>query len=196
MIFNNTANNLELLDMDTSESEHSDMDRTGDDSDWVMSRKRKAKKRKSKTEGSSGILLHPIDIDNSESLEMKPSSEETIDRVPKTATGVCCSCSKSSLCKTTRCECRAAGGSCGVSCGCAATKCSNRTKNLDYLPQSELAEGSDVAEMSRDLASQGATLLMSALSEKPVEEIDKNRPNRKPLADIGNAMVHLHSTLS
>ncbi|XP_052190955.1 kinesin-like protein KIN-4C isoform X2 [Diospyros lotus] len=192
MIFNNTGNNLELLDMDTSESEHSDMGGAGDDSDWVMSRERKAKKRKSKTEdidNSSGTLLHPIDIDNSESLEMKPSIEETIDRVLKTATGVCCSCSKSSLCKTTRCECRAAGGSCGVSCGCAATKCSNRTKNLDYLPQSELAEGSDVAEMSRDLASQGATLLMSALSEKPVDEIDKNRPSRKPLADIGNAMV-------
>ncbi|KAG6585339.1 Kinesin-like protein KIN-4C, partial [Cucurbita argyrosperma subsp. sororia] len=38
----------------------------------------------------------------------------------------CCSCSKKSLCKTTKCKCRSTGSSCRSSCGCAHGKCSNR----------------------------------------------------------------------
>lgn len=40
--------------------------------------------------------------------------------------GLCCSCSKKSLCKTTKCKCRSTGGSCGPSCGCTRSKCTNR----------------------------------------------------------------------
>lgn len=55
------------------------------------------------------------------------------------AAATCCSCSKKSLCKTTKCKCRASGGTCGISCGCASTKCSNRaTVLVKGLPQSEI----------------------------------------------------------
>ncbi|CAK9313007.1 unnamed protein product [Citrullus colocynthis] len=44
----------------------------------------------------------------------------------RTAKAECCSCSKKSLCKTTKCKCRSTGRSCGSLCGCALGKCSNR----------------------------------------------------------------------
>ena len=57
------------------------------------------------------------------------SSFETIKPVAastKIASKVCCSCTKNSLCKTTKCKCRSSGGGCGDSCGCVASKCNNR----------------------------------------------------------------------
>lgn len=60
----------------------------------------------------------------------------------KSASGACCSCSKKSLCKTTKCECRAAGGSCGTCCGCAALKCTNR-KVSSKADDSQQSEGAD-----------------------------------------------------
>uniref|UniRef100_A0A5B7AUA4 Kinesin motor domain-containing protein n=1 Tax=Davidia involucrata TaxID=16924 RepID=A0A5B7AUA4_DAVIN len=171
MIYNGGEKNVELLeDMDTSDSEHSDLDATddecerehfdldaaNDDPEWVHSNRRRPKKRNLKGE-------------------------------------VCCSCSKKSLCKTTRCECRAAWGNCGISCNCEATKCSNREaaviKEVDHLPQSEPAEGTDETDRSHVLASHGAMLLQSALTEKPTETNDECGPRRKPLSDIGNTVV-------
>lgn len=106
---------------------------------------------------------------------------------------VCCSCSKKSLCKTTRCECRAVGGSCGVACGCDPIKCSNRetsTKNqlrsLDVVGSEGNTLGADEADSSQALASQGAMLLQNAFSEKPLQSKEEGEPKRRPLSDIGN----------
>ncbi|CAN4092353.1 unnamed protein product [Withania somnifera] len=109
---------------------------------------------------------------------------------------VCCSCSKKSLCKTNRCECRAVGGSCGVSCGCDPIRCSNKetsTKNqfpsLDVVGDEGNILGTDEAESTQTLASQGAMLLQNALSEKPIQSKDEGETKRKPLSDIGNTRV-------
>ncbi|XP_058221259.1 kinesin-like protein KIN-4C isoform X1 [Rhododendron vialii] len=195
MVFSNAGNNSRLLvDMDTSESEHSDLDATYDDDDteWEATEKRIARKRNSKTDGRIGALSHPIEISDSESLKTEASDERTTAVTQKTTSGLCCTCSRYSLCKTTRCECRAGGGSCGVSCNCISSKCSNReatlTKALDYLPHSELGDCNDETDRSQNLASEGAKLLQSALAEKLVDANEGNEPRRKPLSDIGNTV--------
>uniref|UniRef100_A0A6N2MLA4 Kinesin motor domain-containing protein n=1 Tax=Salix viminalis TaxID=40686 RepID=A0A6N2MLA4_SALVM len=103
-----------LDDMDTSESEHSDNDLMDDDwvqsekeatdDEWVMSGKRQGRKRnyKNKARSSTGSIHDP---ENSKS----DCSGEVATAVP-----VCCACSKYSLCKTSKCQCRASGGACGV----------------------------------------------------------------------------------
>ncbi|KAK4352319.1 hypothetical protein RND71_027837 [Anisodus tanguticus] len=109
---------------------------------------------------------------------------------------VCCSCSKKSSCKTNRCECQAVGGSCGASCGCDPIRCINKetsTKNqlpsLDVVGDEGNTLGTDEADSSQTLASQGAMLLQNALSEKPVQSKDEGETKRKPLSDIGNTMA-------
>ncbi|XP_059631252.1 kinesin-like protein KIN-4C [Cornus florida] len=155
VVYNNGGKNIELLDMDTSESEHSD-DGGESDPEFVIFNRQQHRKRDSRIE-------------------------------------VCCSCSTSSSCKTMRCECRAIGGHCGASCGCKATKCSNRdtasVKELDHLPRLQLAEGTNETESNRVLASHGAMLLQSALAENPVEANDDGGPRRKALSDIGNTLA-------
>ncbi|KAF8377384.1 hypothetical protein HHK36_030761 [Tetracentron sinense] len=193
IIFNCSKNNIELLDMDTSESEHSDEDCEAADDDWVESGKQPAKKRGSKTGGHPPVASHPLDICVSET-----SSEEIIDKTAKPTSGICCSCGRRSLCKTGRCECRAAGGKCGASCGCVAAKCANREGGiiieLEDSPQSEMSEGNgnststNEIEKSRILASHGAMLLQSALVDKPSEVIENCESRRKPLSDIGNTV--------
>ncbi|XP_057490870.1 kinesin-like protein KIN-4C [Actinidia eriantha] len=193
MVFSNAGNNSHLLeDMDTSESEHSadeewihsDLDAADDDPEWEVSRKRQGKKRNSKTE---------MDSHSEGPKKEGDSCEGTVASIQRTASEVCCTCSKSSSCKTMRCECRAGGGSCGISCNCVPTRCSNREaatiKVSDHSMQSELVESSDKKERSQDLVSHGAMLLQSALAEKPVETNDANEPRRKPLSDIGNSMA-------
>ncbi|TXG52670.1 hypothetical protein EZV62_021839 [Acer yangbiense] len=102
-------------------------------------------------------------------------SEGFIDATRKVVSGVCCSCSKKSLCKTSKCGCRAAGGSCGTACGCAVSKCTNR----EIVPIKL-----DDALQSSDLVSQEATLI-----EKPHEMKEDSCPKRQSLRDIGNIMV-------
>lgn len=102
----------------------------------------------------------------------------------KSASGACCSCSKKSLCKTTKCECRAAGGSCGTSCGCAALKCTNRkvSSKADDSQQSEVAQKLPVSSSSET----GKDVIMS-------QSTDLNndlQPVRKPLHEIGNARMN------
>lgn len=195
MVFSNAGNNSRLLvDMDTSESEHSDLDATyDDDTEWEATEKRIARKRNSKTDGRIGALSHPIEISDSESLKTEASDERMTAVTQKTTSGLCCTCSRYSLCKTTRCECRAGGGNCGVSCNCISSKCSNReatlTNALDCLPHSELGDCNDETERSQNLASEGAKLLQSALAEKLVDANEGNEPRRKPLSDIGNTVV-------
>lgn len=95
----------------------------------------------------------------------------------KPASGVCCSCSKKSLCKTSKCECRVSGGSCGTSCSCAASRCTNR----------EL--GSVETEKTSSLTSEGAMLLQNSLIEKPLEMKDDCCTRKQPLREIGNKLV-------
>ncbi|EEF48626.1 Chromosome-associated kinesin KIF4A, putative [Ricinus communis] len=181
-------------DMDTSESEHSEgnCDVTDDeDNEWEPSArpmKRRTKKRISKGGSSSNMG----DINDPENSDLDLSGEGFTVVAEKTAAGVCCTCSKYSLCKTMKCQCRAASGHCGASCGCVPSKCSNREGAL--LELDELAEcagtgsGSDEAEKS-DLASHGAMLLQSALVEQPAATNDDGPVRRKPLSDIGNTVA-------
>ncbi|KAJ7006945.1 kinesin-like protein KIN-4C [Populus alba x Populus x berolinensis] len=174
-----------LDDMDTSESEHSDNDLMDDewvqsekeatDDEWVMSGKRQRKKIniKNKARSSTGDIHDP---ENSKS----DCSGDAATAVP-----ACCACSKYSLCKTSKCQCRASGGCCGASCGCMPNKCSNR--GATTVPDSEL--GSNETENNQVLASHGAMLLESALVEKPRETSDDSVVGRKPLSDIGNTMA-------
>lgn len=202
--------------MDTSESEHSAIDENDDE--WVVSRsdidindedwalgKRRVRKRNSRTAGRTSVASNLSDNNDSGSLKLDSSGEGIDAEKLTTALGVCCSCSKYSFCKTTKCQCRVSGGSCGTSCGCLPTKCANRgtvLKEVGDSPESESAEGngngsgSDETEKSHVLASHGAMLLQSALVEKPAEENDDNGPKRKPLSDIGNKLVCLILTLS
>ncbi|CAL5332676.1 unnamed protein product [Camellia sinensis] len=210
MVFNNGKDNsnIQILeDMEISESDHSDLDAADDewaqsdiedDTEWEASGRQQVKRRNSKNnKGRLGNPSHLTDISDSESLKIESSGDGTIAGNQKTASGVCCTCSRGSLCKTMRCECRAGGGSCGISCNCSSNKCSNREgssqiKTVDHLPKSEPADegDNDETEKSQSLASQGAMLLQSALTEKPAETNDENvPPGRKALSDIGNTLV-------
>ncbi|KAJ6930352.1 kinesin-like protein KIN-4C [Populus alba x Populus x berolinensis] len=174
-----------LDDMDTSESEHSDNNMTDDewvqsekeatDDEWVMSGKWRGKKRNSKTKGRSSTG----DIHDQENCKSDCSGEAA------TTVQACCACSKYSLCKTSKCQCRASGGFCGISCGCMPNKCSNR----GAIEINDSTVGSNETEKNQVLVSQGAMLLQSALVEKPVETNDDGVVRRKPLSDIGNTVA-------
>lgn len=211
MLYSGGENFVELLeDMDTSESDHSNL--VDDDVDWEYSsldegdesgwahaeakgRRRKTKRKISKPERRSVALSNSSYSDDPETMETMPAvNQDTI--LQKTSDVCCCSCSKWSFCKTLKCECRAAGGNCGISCGCNPNKCSNREvkiKDLGALPQLELLEGQGAEEMQRShsLATHGAMLLNTALSEISIETKNDAAANRKPLSDIGNTKVFL-----
>ncbi|KAL1817639.1 hypothetical protein ACET3Z_020213 [Daucus carota] len=202
MLYNGAGNFFELLeDMDTSESDHSSCE--VDDVDWEYSRIAKGRRRKTKRKMSKSDERHLVSLSNSSHSDDK----ETVDTIPaaehdnmlkETFDVRCCSCSKQSFCKTSKCECRVAGGNCGVSCSCNPKKCSNREvsiKDLGAMPQLELHEGTgnvssiDEMETSHTLASHGAMLLNTALSNIPVETKNDTAAKRKPLSDIGNTKV-------
>lgn len=178
--FNYVGLNLDLMeDMDTSESEHSDIDAS--DEEWVSSEIRAPKKKNLRQESVS----HPIKTEDSSS-DMTTANATNASRA-------CCSCSRQSFCKR-KCECRGIGGMCGPLCGCVATRCTNRGSVLSELDESDLTEecsgefGSDEREKSQVLASQGAILVQSALADKPPGSNENCPPKRKPLSDIGNTL--------
>ncbi|KAL2489056.1 P-loop containing nucleoside triphosphate hydrolase superfamily protein [Forsythia ovata] len=182
IVFNGGGYNYELLeDMDTSDDdiqpEHSDV-YSDDDAEWVLTKERKRRQDRKKQ----------FKIDNHLELESDVKGQESVT----SKDGVCCSCSKYSSCKTMRCECRAAEGSCGASCSCEPTKCSNTEEaSRKGTVQPEFVEAfgnlsmTTETEKSHVLAAEGAKLLQSALSEKPVV-INDGGAVRKPLSDIGN----------
>lgn len=205
-----------LEDMDTSDSENPDVNQTDDDyelehsdvdadddPEWFLTkrRRRRAKKRNSKNNSHSGTASHSISISDSDGLNAMTSGEGDNTVSQKNISPICCSCSKQSLCKTMKCKCRAAQGNCGPLCGCDLARCSNResayTQEDNDLPPSEFIEPTrtaletDEAERSHILASHGAMLLHSALSEKPVSTNNEGAARRKPLSDIGNTLVCL-----
>ncbi|KAK9164017.1 hypothetical protein Syun_004919 [Stephania yunnanensis] len=165
--FNFGVNNIELLeDMDTSESEQSDGE-AETDQEWVKSGRRLPKKRSSK--GTSGHA----------SASGSSNSEASASE------GLCCSCSKGSFCKTSKCQCLAAHSFCGAACGCISTKCTNRDSSEINGNFGGVDTESDT--QTKFLASHGAMLLQSALSEKPaVTKNDQNGTQRRALSDIGN----------
>ncbi|GAB2252256.1 hypothetical protein Droror1_Dr00005103 [Drosera rotundifolia] len=181
-----------IEDMDTSDSEHSQSD--DEDHEWVQSA-RKVRRRNPKrhhfapesvsSDAEGGILNR--DARNFQTRNPGLNS--------------CCSCSKSSLCKTNKCECRASGGHCSDSCGCHSTKCKNRGEDSLKMPN-EIRDPGSLAreisavqdmEQSRILTSQGVSLLQSALAEMPAPHNAENKGNRKPLADIGNTVTKPHA---
>ncbi|XP_042498048.1 kinesin-like protein KIN-4C isoform X2 [Macadamia integrifolia] len=201
-IFSCSRNNNELLeDMDTSESESSEFEAIDDE--WVNSAKRPVKRRASRAQAYSLVACNPEHVRVQEKLSSESSIKETNCRTVNTASSICCSCSKRSLCKTPKCECRVVNGTCGESCGCEPTMCSNREADLmnDELGDQSLSEraedgmsstGTNEIERTKVLASQGAMLLQNALSDKPVEVNEDHgtqRNQRKALSDIGNSLA-------
>jgi len=197
-----------LEDMDTSDSEASDHEREDPDLDdeWKpehesereseqesvikLNRKRNFKVGRRR----SSVVMRRSYEENSET----PSDDAVKSDV------CCCTCSKSSSCKTMKCQCRATKGSCGPSCGCSSVKCSNRNadgKENNSISESEALENGENSQESDEkdkgqqqqvLASRGAMLLQNALADKPEEETNDDggtRRRRKPLSDIGNTTV-------
>lgn len=165
-------------DMDISESEHSDIDALDDDDDddWVQSDKKQIRRRASKSRTSS-LGVHQPDTNGSE------NKKGCTDEVTGKNDVICCTCSQKSLCKTSKCQCRANGSSCGQSCGCTSIKCSNREAEADSANDAGISE-------TNNLVAQGAMLLQNAFgSEKPAETNDDFTTKRKALSDIGNTMV-------
>ncbi|KAM6560538.1 hypothetical protein CsatA_029777 [Cannabis sativa] len=127
---------------------------------------------------SSTVVASNLSTEEGTSLSESEHSIPSVAARYKNESSTCCSCSKKSLCKTSKCVCRSNGGSCGASCGCIASKCSNRVK----LPL-QLNDDSSGPE----IASHGTMLLQNALLEQqPSEKNDHQGPSKKPLTDIGN----------
>ncbi|XP_065881107.1 kinesin-like protein KIN-4C isoform X2 [Euphorbia lathyris] len=104
----------------------------------------------------------------------------------KSTPQMCCSCSKKSLCKTLKCECRAAGGSCGAGCGCTTSKCSNRSILFIKVDDSpERKEAQDSVDSSGNSGSQEVIV-----SEPPDLDNECVPVPRKPLHEIGNALAN------
>lgn len=192
--------------MDTSDSDYSDVDDAN--YDWEKSMKRRhGRKRVSKAKGRSSMMV-VSDGTNSTNCNLDSSGEGVVlvnETITATTTSVCCSCSRSSYCKTTKCQCRASGGACGLSCGCRPSKCANRgsksERDESIRPDSvgDVRSGSEndaTDEESRDLVSHGARLLQNALAERRPSEAppaEDGGAKRKPLSDIGNTVVCFHS---
>jgi kinesin family protein 4/21/27 len=151
---------------DETESDDYDVEETDDE--WKESGKLRVRKRKSKSK-------HSEDFKYNLSNRLGGAHGEP-------ASDICCSCSKSSTCKTTKCMCKAIGNSCGSSCSCLTTKCDNRASILN--------ESHEPIQSGLPLITQGAELLQGALADRPAEANNDQGP-RKPLSDIGNKQVHV-----
>ncbi|KGN60259.1 kinesin-like protein KIN-4C [Cucumis sativus] len=190
-------------DMDTSESDYANYSSDGDDDnyDWERSMKRRLNRKKtSKTKGRVSMVV-PDGTDSTE-FNLESSGDGILRENESTATTVvCCTCSKFSSCKTSKCQCRANGGACGSSCGCIPSKCSNRGSKSDRDASMQLdlfkdvrngTENDETDEENQDLVSHGARLLQNALAERPSDApptAEDGGAKRKPLSDIGNTLV-------
>ncbi|OMO50768.1 hypothetical protein CCACVL1_30271 [Corchorus capsularis] len=164
-----------MEDMDTSESEHSDMD-ASDDDEWVQSNKKKNRRKTFRPRGHSSMGTNQSDTNGLE------STKESSCEVPGKTDGLCCTCSKQSYCKTPKCQCKANGNSCGESCSCSSVKCSNR--------ETEANISNDVGtKEEQNLAAQGAMLLQNAMEGVKAEANDDGATKRKALTDIGNTLA-------
>lgn len=80
----------------------------------------------------------------------------------------CCSCNQRSGCKTKKCECKAAGGFCGLQCGCKAGRCANRLEkaSVEVAPtaSNEMAQAMAClrVESPQQRANQGEIVLVQS----------------------------------
>ena len=183
-----------MEDMDISDTESDAYEVEPTDDEWVESAKPRIKKR-SRSRHSS------MENDQFKSNSLNNGKENLGEGIAREEPELCCSCSKGSSCKTTKCKCREAGNSCGISCGCIPSKCANRASVLNEFQKAEVTEGTangssaEEADKERLLATQGAELLQSALVEKP-PETNADRKPRKALSDIGNMPVCVSNTMN
>lgn len=178
------------MDLSISDTESDDYVTDITDDEWVASgRKIHLRKRKSKNSVSMENNLSNISSEDGKDN----STEGDGCASGETASDICCSCSKSSSCKTNKCKCRAMGGTCGSSCGCLISKCANRSSISSEAQVEGSGNDSSVeeADKNRLLAAQGAELLQGALVEGPADAHSDNHGPRKPLSDIGNTLVRV-----
>ncbi|KAJ0986624.1 hypothetical protein J5N97_004980 [Dioscorea zingiberensis] len=192
---------LRKEDMDISDSEQSEQyDSESDmaDEDWVESGRKIVRKQSRTTRPSKKMFQ---DFQGSDNIKLEVLNEESDPVFERNSSVICCSCSRSSSCKTKKCECRADGNLCGASCGCIASKCSNRVdefilKETDDKLDAEISGGGESHssseclenEKSNELVSECALLLQSAFEEKS-NVVNEDPKHRKPLSDIGNTVV-------
>ncbi|KAL2584801.1 hypothetical protein AAZV13_14G149800 [Glycine max] len=178
---------LEDMDLSVSDTESDDYVADATDDEWVASEKIHVRKRKSR----SRHVSMENNQSNISSEDVKDNSTEGVGGASgETVSDICCSCSKSSSCKTNKCKCRTLGGICGSSCGCLASKCANRASGSNESPVEGTGNDSSIQEADKDhlLAAQGAELLQGALIGGPAEAHSDHGP-RKPLSDIGNTLA-------
>ncbi|KAJ4887807.1 P-loop containing nucleoside triphosphate hydrolases superfamily protein [Raphanus sativus] len=178
-------------DMDTSDSEHERDDPDFDD-EWKPDQESERESEQESVIKQNRKRYFKFGRGSS-SVGLRRSYEEKLDTCSDeevksaTSSDVCCTCTRKSSCKTMKCQCLAANGYCGPSCGCSSLKCSNRNASGEQNPHEFDEE--DKKQQQHALASRGALLLRTALADKSVQETNDNegaKRTRKPLSDIGN----------
>ncbi|OWM71337.1 hypothetical protein CDL15_Pgr011466 [Punica granatum] len=156
-------------------------------------------------EDAQGDLTQPSISAGSTTAYSDPNASELenseeISVQGKKGSGTCCSCSKRSLCKTMKCECRTAGGSCGIACGCSSAKCTNRADLPVKLEESAGTGISDENLNSNSNLSVNAEAEKNVLNSQdaiphsgpllaPAETDDHCGLKKMPLYDIANTLV-------
>ncbi|KAK4796320.1 hypothetical protein SAY86_028646 [Trapa natans] len=132
------------------------------------------------------------ELDNSEEVALKGGKKESAECQ--------CSCSKKSLCKTMKCGCRTAGGSCGPSCGCSSAKCTNRAElpiKLEGSADTGLKDGSSISSgnppenvvAEKNVLDIGDVIPHSGPLLGPTENDDHCGIKKMPLYDIANTLI-------
>lgn len=151
---------------------------------------------------SAGSTSEYTDPPSTSELE---NSEEVALKGNKELATCCCFCSKKSLCKTIKCGCRAAGGSCGTSCGCSSAKCTNRVELLIKLEESADTGITDANLNSNLNPSENDAAEKKVLDPEdpiphsgpllqPAETDDHCGLKKMPLYDIANTLVRFNNT--
>lgn len=171
--------------MDTSPSEHSDVNVSDDDDwvhsvddDWVQSQE-KPDRRKAHSSRDKALSMG---IHESDANDLENNKGDVNEVKGRTNGLLCCNC-KNSLCKTSKCHCRANGSCCGQACDCSSAKCSNREIEVN------MANDVGTNEEEKNLVAHGAVLLQNALQSEKAVETNDNGDTRKALTDIGNVLV-------
>ncbi|KAI4339767.1 hypothetical protein MLD38_024674 [Melastoma candidum] len=148
---------------------------------------------------------------DTETSGARKSRQNNIFPDERKATITCCSCTKRSLCKTTKCVCRAAGGSCRISCGCSPSKCTNQENHAVKAENSLKIEANDgdlsSAETKTDNSDESKVATTLLQTESPwvseaapplTQSIPESHPTvgddhcglkKMPLYDIANTLV-------
>ncbi|KAL3684384.1 hypothetical protein R1sor_002406 [Riccia sorocarpa] len=162
------------LDMDTEQSDeewHEDLEKQAVRRTKALGGFRLSSRQKSMSLDKSGRSGSNQGLHSQEqeppfgSIISRSSSGETVlednqDKERERLSTFSCSCGRSSGCKTSKCECKAAGGFCGSGCGCKAGKCNNR-------------EAVEVEEGSSSLASSLQMEMAETLAAVGVDQADR-----------------------